>query len=54
MSVTTSQRQNIWEETEEEYRKRCELANSPRAGWTGTIIGLLIAIPALVMLIIER
>ena len=54
MSVTTFRRQNTWEETEEEYKKRCELASSPRVGWSGTILGLVIAIPALIMLIIER
>ena len=52
MSVTIYQRQTVWEETEEEYRKRCELARSSNSGWIGTIIGLMIAIPALISLIL--
>ena len=54
MSVTIYQRQTTWEETDEEYKKRCELAKSTSSGWIGTIIGLFIAVPMLIALVIQR
>ena len=54
LSVTLYQRQTAWEETEEEYKKRCDAAQASKVGWTGTILGLLIAIPVLITLMLER
>ncbi len=51
MSVTTYEKQTAWEETEEEYRKRCETAQSAKSSWAGTVVGLLIAIPLLLKLV---
>ena len=52
MSGVIFDRQNAWEETPTEFETRLNKARSGKTGWTGTIVGLVIAFTALAALIL--
>ena len=51
MSGATYTGQTAWEESQEEYDRRCESASSSANGWFGTILGVAISVVALALLV---